>query len=435
MTSPEAHAYPADLAAHVALRWRRLALGRPLPPRAQLEALLSTAFQASLLRDEERPVTLRILVADAGELPLDGGPPFGLLRLAFDHTRAFTVEELRRISPAAKYHRSLLGVSVAPDGELAIWGIAQSGPRWLQSTHGGRAHVTSLPDALVIRVTGPGRLFIACGSINVAGLNGGKLTDGAMDVFASEWLPERFAEARQEIAALHREAAASTPVPWGEVDFSVVGSLSQQMVKRVLANIRSTHHGGMLVLLPPECSDGITTDGAIRMKYACSNEEPRRRFRTLLLAVMRVLATAAALAPPWEGSLGWGAYRGWHSPDLAAFDEAIFEMAHLIAALANVDGAVVLTKRFEVLGFGGEITGDLPEITTVERALDLEGTVREPEVVDAVGTRHRSAYRLCARFHEALAIVVSQDGGVRFVAWKDGAVTYWDHASLGAEEA
>jgi hypothetical protein len=406
-----------------------------LPPRPQLEELLSTAFQASLLRDEERPVTLRLLVADADELPLDGGPPFGLLRLAFDHNRRFSVEELRRLSPAAKYHRSLLGVCVAPDGELLIWGIAQSGPRWLQSTHGGRAHATSLPDVLVIRVTGPGRLFIACGSVNVAGLNGGRLTDGAMDVFESDWLPERFAEAREEIAILHREAAAGASVAWGEVDLGVVGSLSQQMVKRVLANIRSTHHGGMLVLLPPECSEHMTTEGPIRMKYACSDEEPRRRFRTLLLAVMRVLAAAAGLTAPWEGSLGWGAYRGWHSPELAAFDEAIFEMAHLIAALANVDGAVVLTKRFEVLGFGAEITGDLPEVTTVERALDLEGTVREAEVVDAVGTRHRSAYRLCARFHEALAIVVSQDGGVRFVAWKDGAVTYWDHASLGAEEA
>jgi DNA integrity scanning protein DisA with diadenylate cyclase activity len=52
-----------------------------------------------------------------------------------------------------------------------------------------------------------------------------------------------------------------------------------------------------------------------------------------------------------------------------------------------------------------------------------------------MGTRHRSAYRLCARFPEALAIVISQDGGVRFVGWHDGAVTYWDHTSLGSEEA
>jgi hypothetical protein len=31
--------------------------------------------------------------------------------------------------------------------------------------------------------------------------------------------------------------------------------------------------------------------------------------------------------------------------------------------------------------------------------------------------------------HEALAIVVSQDGTVRFVKWHEGEVTYWDHVS------
>jgi hypothetical protein len=30
---------------------------------------------------------------------------------------------------------------------------------------------------------------------------------------------------------------------------------------------------------------------------------------------------------------------------------------------------------------------------------------------------------------EALAVVVSQDGGVRFACWQDGAVTYWHYLS------
>jgi hypothetical protein len=190
----------------------------------------------------------------------------------------------------------------------------------------------------------------------------------------------------------------------------------------------------MVIFLPPDCAEAIAQGNHLHLKYACRDEEPRRRYRTLLLAVMRVLADASALAPDGEAA-GWAAYRRWHDPDLAALDEAIFEMAHLVSALAGVDGAVVLTKRCEVLGFGGEITGDLPDVTTVLRAVDLEAVLREPEVVDAMGTRHRSAYRLCARFHEALAIVISQDGGVRFVAWHEGAVTYWDHTSLGSEEA
>jgi hypothetical protein len=34
---------------------------------------------------------------------------------------------------------------------------------------------------------------------------------------------------------------------------------------------------------------------------------------------------------------------------IAELDEAIFELTHLIAALASVDGAVVMSKRFEIL--------------------------------------------------------------------------------------
>jgi hypothetical protein len=101
-------------------------------------------------------------------------------------------------------------------------------------------------------------------------------------------------------------------------------------------------------------------------------------------------------------------------------------VAHLIAALSAVDGAVVITKRFELLGFGAEISGKLPEVRTVARALDVEGKLAVQEGIEGVGTRHRSAYRLCSELKEA--VVVSQDGGARFVKWKDGAVTYWDQA-------
>jgi hypothetical protein len=434
MLSSAAHAYPPDLAARTEERWSSLPFAAPLPPRALLHEILSTAYQASLLRDEERPVTLRLLFADPSALPIEAGPPSGLLRLAFDRPRPFTVEELQRLSPAARYHRALVGVRVGDEGRLEIWGIAQSGPRWLQGSHGGRATAALLPERLVVRVTGPGRLFVACGSVTVAGLQGGHITDGAMDVFESRWLPARFARLRGEVAELHREAARAAEVPWGEVDPDVVRMVAQQMVKRVVANIRDTHHGGLVLLLPPWSADAIAQGRHLQLKYACRDEEPRRRYRTLVLAVMRVLAQEMGRVPTHEVA-DWSDYRRWNTPELAALDEAILEMAHLIASLAGVDGAVVLTQRFELLGFGGEITGDLPEVTTVERALDLEATRCVAEVVNAMGTRHRSAYRLCARFPEALAIVVSQDGGVRFVGWHEGAVTYWDHTTLGAEDA
>ncbi len=144
---------------------------------------------------------------------------------------------------------------------------------------------------------------------------------------------------------------------------------------------------------------------------------------------MGVISEGAATLEPRPSIVDFSVYQKCISPAVAALDEAIFEMSHLIAALADVDGVVLMTQRFELLGFGGEITGQLSEIRSVRRALDLEASAYESESIDGVGTRHRSAYRLCEHVRQAIAIVVSQDGGARFVAWHNGETTYWDHDS------
>ena len=49
------------------------------------------------------------------------------------------------------------------------------------------------------------------------------------------------------------------------------------------------------------------------------------------------------------------------------------------------------------------------------------------EAADATGTRHRSAYRLIGSVPEAIAVVVSQDGAIRFVAHQGGRLVYWPY--------
>lgn len=421
------HAYPADLAGFVRDAW-----DAESPPPAELEALLSVAYQATLLFEEDRPITFRLVLAEPSEFPEHGGPPAGVHRLCFQKPRPLTPHELRRLSPAAKFHRSLIGVRPSGGGELEIWGVLQSGPRWLASARGGRGSVPQLPPtALVVRAMGAGRLAVARGEVTLAELRGGEVTGAAMDVFQSRWLGERFTEFRAEIAREHAAARASADRSWPDLDPSLVRRVSQQMVKRVIATIRDARHGGALLFVPTECgADVLAGRRHLQMKYTFAADEPRRRYRTLILSVMRALSEGAE---PGASVTALAAYEVDDSPRLASLDEAIFEMSHLIAGLADVDGAVVLTKRFEVLGFGAEIAGNLPEVPVVARALDLEGTLRAREPADGVGTRHRSAYRLCGGVPEALAIVVSQDGAVRFVANVDGEVTYWEHAPAGMD--
>jgi DNA integrity scanning protein DisA with diadenylate cyclase activity len=144
---------------------------------------------------------------------------------------------------------------------------------------------------------------------------------------------------------------------------------------------------------------------------------------------LNALAAAHVDGEHYRAAVGWEEYARSTDGGIAQLDEAMLELAHLIAGLASIDGAVVLDKRFELLGFGAEIGGDLPTVRSVARAVDAEGTEKVRESVESVGTRHRAAYRLCNFVHDAVVIVVSQDGTVRVVKWHDGEVTYWDHVS------
>jgi len=196
------------------------------------------------------------------------------------------------------------------------------------------------------------------------------------------------------------------------------------MVKRIVATMRSVHHGGTIVIGPPDCIG----ECYLQTKYTFFDSPTRRRFRTLVLSILEALAEhAAVIGRPASVDL----YRAVMDPRVAEFDDGLFEFGHLIASLAAVDGAVVMTKRFEILGFGAEIAGDLPPVANVRRAMDLEADTFVTERVDSVGTRHRSAYRFCNAVPDAVAVVVSQDGGVQFVNRHREAVTYWDHGLGG----
>jgi hypothetical protein len=252
-----------------------------------------------------------------------------------------------------------------------------------------------------------------------------------MDVFASRWLPESFASVRAELMQLHESARKQAQEPWAPLDADLTRMIGQHAIRRVISVLRDSHHGGTLIFVPPERTEEFSDDNRyVTFRHRFAEGEPRRRFRTLIVGVMNRLAEVHGKgeAPYYPREVGWEEYRKTGDEGIAELDEAIFELAHLIAALAAVDGAVVMSKRFELLGFGGEISGELPAVRTVAKALDLEGERISKEPTDGVGTRHRSAYRLCSALGEAVGVVVSQDGTARFVRRMDGGVAYWDHA-------
>jgi hypothetical protein len=280
----------------------------------------------------------------------------------------------------------------------------------------------------VVSVGGPGRLEVELGDEPLARLEAGRIGGTTLDVFASRWLPRQFAPVRAELMAQHAADRAAAGAPWAPLDESLIRGIGQHMVRQLIAVIRSARHGATLLVVPPEAEAALLApDSFLHVHYRLVGDEARRRYRTLILRIMNRIASA--YAGPLAEAVGWAEYQQSASEEVATLDEALFEVSHLIAGFAAVDGAVLMTRRFEILGFGAEIAGNLPDVPTVMRAADIEGRVRTPESTERVGTRHRSAYRLCQAMPEALAVIISQDGGVRFACRQDGAVTYWHYLS------
>lgn len=437
------HAYPLDLVDFVYELWsdpvfkeriNSVATDFPfdLPDRALFEHILSTCYQASLMQEEERQVMLRIIIQVPESLPLEEGPPSGLHRLRFNKPRSFNEYELHRLAPAADFYRTLIGVTIDHDNGPQIWGLIHSGTRWMQTEHGGKKTFPPLPLSLVIIVSGPGQITVCIGSETVASLNNGQINTPSMDIFSARWLSESMADIRSEMRQLHAEARAASPKTWANLAPDFAKKLGQQVVRRIISVIRNSHHGGSLVYLPHEMGEEISGKNRyMTIKYQFCAEEPRHRFRSIMLRIVNTMAELYGDPEDPDKIVGWNEYVTCQDEAIESLNEAIFDVAHFIAALAAIDGAVVMTKRQELVGFGGVISGDIDKVETVARAMNTEGTLTETVPSEGVGTRHRAAYRLCNELHDAFAIVVSQDGNVRLVKWHNGTVTYWDQTTTG----
>jgi hypothetical protein len=384
-----------------------------------------------MLREEERQIAFRMIVGPIDSFPLDGGPPDGMQVLPFAQPREFTTGEIRRLSPAVEFNRAMIGTTCTGTG-LMIWGVIHTGPRWVREIHGGRDANLDLPPMLIVHVNGPGDLAVYCGAQILATLNEGEVEIGNVDVFRSRWLPAQFADVREEVMQLHvaaREDAlqVAPDKPWAMIDPDFMRMLAQHVLRRTVSIIRSQRHGGTMLFLPPEPEN----DGSLAVKYPFVRSPGRGRFRSVMVDIMNTLAEIHSGFA--DGLVGWRTYSQSSHPAITDLDEAVFEVGHLFAGLSAVDGALVLTQRLEVHGFGAEISSQLAPVDHVWRSLDLEGTRLVPDLAERFGTRHRSVFRLCHRHPDVIAIVISQDGHVRFVRnMKGHGVVYFDHRMLGA---
>jgi hypothetical protein len=389
-----------------------------------LATLLSEAYQASLLREEDRAVTCRLILIERDELCENTGPPQGLQVLHLVDERKLREHEIRRLSPSATFYRSLIALRWVAGTGFLIWGIINSGSRWINATDGGRLQSPAIPDRLIIQVRGPGNLVILRGERRIATLLTGKLQGHGFRVFESTWLKRR----QDHFARWASRECFKNGIAAASVNLEFTRALGENFTKRIISHVQQSRHGGILIIAMPGAQDLVSPTGPIRPKYWIRDTMAVQRYRNLIFSVMRRLSVVGA--EHGLKSVGWRDYQELKDDQLAELDEAIFNYARFLADLMAVDGALVLTAARDLIGFGAEIHIPTVEKEVVYRALDIEGHEVVEERADDAGTRHRSAYRLARTYPSCMTTVVSQDGSVRYVGNREGKVIYWDVLSF-----
>src|SRR5215203_5266116 len=338
------YSYPGDLAQFVRDRWRNVPElpggADPLPKAAALEGFFAACYQASMLREEERQVVFRAILADPTLFDPEGRPPEGLQRLAFPRSLPFDPRELRRLSVAADPQRTLIGVWRDGEGGLRIWGLINSGTRWLRNVYGGRRAGAPLPSAPVVHVNAPGSIEAYKGHELVGKLQGGRLSGSRLDPFESQWLPGQFSRLLEEFTERHKaarnRARELSGERWAPLEPSLPRRITERMMKRVISVLRDARHGGTVIFIPLENTGDLSREHPyIDLRYRFADGPARRSFPDLVVNILNRLAQLYGSADHGQEprAVGWEEFEVT-TDEIATLDEALFETAHLIAGLA-----------------------------------------------------------------------------------------------------
>lgn len=396
-----------DVAKAVLERWNDIVAGEYKAPSKPSESVLSTLLEsvnyAAGFPEEGRYPRFNVTAASSEE-HVDS-----LMR--FERARPFTVAELRRLIPATDPKKSAVHVEWDQSGKLAIVGIHDLGTSWHRARVGLEYWYAS-PTTLLVEVERPNRLSVYQQQYRMA-----SFSDGEADLYARvEWSTFLHGVARGGLEDLDAKIIPPEHEPVSE--YASFEFMAFWNCFAAIANsIGMSGHGGAVMIVPSV--EDVNTP-LLRRKYMTKDTTLSKAFVEFISARHEV------------GDLYYRRDTGENVDDdtLARFDwklklafDALVERTRLVAQLAQCDGALVLSRSLDVLGFGCEIAAELkPDIPVGEVTNELEPDFRELDV-EQFGMRHRSAIKFLTHQREAVVLVVSQDGPISAV-WGDADRVY-----------
>jgi hypothetical protein len=283
--------------------------------------------------------------------------------LKFERQLPLHPATLTRVAPAVERPGIHLGVW-RKQHELFVWGTAREIP--------------SL--CFVLEVAAPGLLVIKHHSVEVSG----KFVNVAvLEGDQIKWVDEHAAEVPDCPELMTSLLGFDSPASWVH---------SVNVLVQLAVSMRAHGRGGLLLVVPAATESWLESIAA-PMPYGVS--PPFSQLAHLSREV------------PAETSR-----RVWQ--------ETVSRTVEGIAGLTAVDGAVVMTDLYELLGFGAKITRrkGWDRVERVSVTEPIEGgaaVVVHPEQLG--GTRHQSAAQFVHDQRNAVALVASQDGRFTIFEW------------------
>jgi hypothetical protein len=374
----------------------------PFPSDPTLLALLEALYHSSFLLEEGRRISLRVTY-------LPQNMPSAEKDRILNHQgsitclqseRSLSPSELLRLAPAVDSSQSMILVeesqhrSDATSQPLVVWGLLHLGSEWSDLVSGRSSAASSPPKTLTVSTAAPGELVISSTGHVLLRLRNGMIADGPsveLDDGAIGAFLRPAAQALYVDACSHLKRTRFAENDSNEHPYQVYYSTLLNILRRT----DERHHGGSYVIVPDELIplDARLTD-RISVKYLVDTDDPNAVY--------------------------------WASQRMEHLRQKIRDFEAFVSSLSGVDGAVVLTKRLRVIGFGAEITATSPSLSSVRQAADASGKIGRDVPITAFGTRHRSAFRFCSSLEDALCFVVSQDGQVKAVKRVGPQVVIWN---------
>jgi hypothetical protein len=363
--------YPRDMIEPLKAQWYEWARREwdppPLPSDDVLGLLFEVAYHASFTADERRGTHFTAIICGRNESDL--GRPFPI-----EPPRKFTPHEVMRLAPAAHAAKSVLAVD--PSGsEPVIWGFCAGADM-----------------QLTVSAMAPGSLHVGRNGRVIVALEDGHLYAEGERLGVFQPIIEALSEATEALW----EGIDFTPATWSPK------VLYPGYLYDILNTVRQDGHGGAILVIPDGEWDSASWRALVRIKYQCQDDSIWPLLRKSVFQYDE-------------------AYRKGSDSELGRVEYAEAEAKALLGRLSGltaVDGALLITDRYRVLGFGVEVLAH----AELEAIFLADGTSRS---VEAYGTRHRSAFRFCAAYPRGAAFVCSQDGAIKCIRNQGGRVTIY----------